>query len=800
MKLAVGLLLLSALATVLACSDAPTGAADTSLGDGAPPKVNACSDTTSIRAAYVQDNVSPARLGMFQGKIRYMRTGTGSWARVDLSTGHPSWTAQANAPFVPGRERCLDEAWFRGSRLYALSGSTLYTRDESKGYWLAVQDLFGAKSTWRTSTNGPFHGLTSLADARIEAADMLDADRLLVVRKGRAYVFSYGTNHWQPVSNASDYLGWRSIPIGPYHPSSVPSAGSELQTLWLGKGGASAPGLHFLRGSQRFTALGGLWIPPVDLTTYPTWTGANAPFQGLGEPTPAHTFIVDSSVTTSGDGSAAHPWKTISEAASSPAVGPGDTVYIRGDVTAPRVYSERVVMGRSGAPGQPITFAAWPEEQVVVDGTGVDIPTDPGWGGLFDMSTRGGYTSHDLRIRGLEVRNSSRAGFFCWGCTNITLENDFTDGTESSGIGIWQTHGVSLRNNDVAGANKSQTQECISVAASSQNVEVVHNHVHDGGGGPLGGEGIDLKDGIVHGRVLANWVHDLPLRLGIYIDGASHDTSDIEVASNLVERCNGDSGIALRVERGGPLHDVTVHDNVVRDQPKGRGIVVAAGGEAAKSSYLIEHVKIEANYIQRNFGNGVEISSLQQCDDLNGQASTCVDPGMPMTMRISDVVIDNNVIVDTGSTGVIVWRESSPSKYGVATVDGVRIQNNTIVGSALSRTWGGGISVQEAVTGTIIRNDLVSGNRTWQIRDLSGVSTIDHNLIDGFRGYTGEVRGSAYIEGDPRFVNPSAGDFHLGGYSPAVDKGNALLAPATDLDGTLRPQGAAVDIGAYERK
>src|SRR4029450_1549768 len=34
--------------------------------------------------------------------------------------------------------------------------------------------------------------------------------------------------------------------------------------------------------------------------------------------------------------------------------------------------------------------------------------------------------------------------------------------------------------------------------------------------------------------------------------------------------------------------------------------------------------------------------------------------------------------------------------------------------------------------------------------------------------------------------------------APAIDKGVATGAPATDLAGTPRPQGTAIDIGAYE--
>jgi hypothetical protein len=42
------------------------------------------------------------------------------------------------------------------------------------------------------------------------------------------------------------------------------------------------------------------------------------------------------------------------------------------------------------------------------------------------------------------------------------------------------------------------------------------------------------------------------------------------------------------------------------------------------------------------------------------------------------------------------------------------------------------------------------------------------------------------------------GDFHLKSTSPAIDKGTSSSAPKTDIDNTPRPQGAGIDIGAYE--
>ncbi|WP_019143193.1 choice-of-anchor Q domain-containing protein [Noviherbaspirillum massiliense] len=62
---------------------------------------------------------------------------------------------------------------------------------------------------------------------------------------------------------------------------------------------------------------------------------------------------------------------------------------------------------------------------------------------------------------------------------------------------------------------------------------------------------------------------------------------------------------------------------------------------------------------------------------------------------------------------------------------------------------------------------------------------------------------SGDVTADPQFVNYSqdgGGDYHLAPGSPAIDKGTPKFSPSTDLGGTPRPQGAAVDIGAYEYK
>jgi hypothetical protein len=139
----------------------------------------------------------------------------------------------------------------------------------------------------------------------------------------------------------------------------------------------------------------------------------------------------------------------------------------------------------------------------------------------------------------------------------------------------------------------------------------------------------------------------------------------------------------------------------------------------------------------------------------------------------------------------------------------IQIVNNTFYDNGRGE-YGGGIAVGQNpdIEGLVIRNNICSDNLSFQIAVDPIIPpqnyTVDHNLIDGFRGLEGEIYGDAYVEGDPLFANPSGADFHLRSGSPAIDRGFALDAPDDDFDGSSRPQdgnddgSSAFDMGAYE--
>jgi hypothetical protein len=60
----------------------------------------------------------------------------------------------------------------------------------------------------------------------------------------------------------------------------------------------------------------------------------------------------------------------------------------------------------------------------------------------------------------------------------------------------------------------------------------------------------------------------------------------------------------------------------------------------------------------------------------------------------------------------------------------------------------------------------------------------------------GGYAGTGNIDADPMFINPAAGDYHLGDYSPCIGAGTSEGAPAYDIEGKKR--GTPPDIGAYE--
>ncbi len=112
-------------------------------------------------------------------------------------------------------------------------------------------------------------------------------------------------------------------------------------------------------------------------------------------------------------------------------------------------------------------------------------------------------------------------------------------------------------------------------------------------------------------------------------------------------------------------------------------------------------------------------------------------------------------------------------------------QNAAAMGSALY----GADSASQRLTGCIVWDNSASEI----FEDYYYIfASVDHSCIHG--GFSG----AGNIDADPLFVDGENGSFFLQPGSPCLDTGTTEIAPATDLLGRTRPEGAGVDMGAYE--
>ena len=231
---------------------------------------------------------------------------------------------------------------------------------------------------------------------------------------------------------------------------------------------------------------------------------------------------------------------------------------------------------------------------------------------------------------------------------------------------------------------------------------------------------------------------------GIDVKDGSHSG---KIHNNTVHHIRGDRmGIYLDAWDK-HTHGIEVFSNIVYHCGAGISLASEKGG-------LLEGISIVNNILHENRNNGFEIGNWGE-DGISGRP-------------IKDVSFSNNTVYKNGSGD-----------------------------------WGGGILLENPdARNILIRNNILSRNLTYQLLNETKLSsadlTVDHNLIDGFRGFEDEIRGTNTIEGKPLFADPLKQDFRLQRGSPAVDRGSPVNAPGGDFHGTPRPQGHGYDLGAVE--
>ncbi|MEJ2737417.1 MAG: right-handed parallel beta-helix repeat-containing protein [Anaerolineae bacterium] len=154
----------------------------------------------------------------------------------------------------------------------------------------------------------------------------------------------------------------------------------------------------------------------------------------------------------------------------------------------------------------------------------------------------------------------------------------------------------------------------------------------------------------------------------------------------------------------------------------------------------------------------------------------------------SEPTLANNIVARSGSTSL----EARATSGAPLTA---RLVHNTLAGAGT----GYGVHVGTAYVTLGLTNTIVAGHALGITNSVPASSTVlpDHTLFWNI-GQDG-ISGVAPVYGDPAFIDPGGGDYHLGTDSAAMDAA-VDAGEDRDVDGDPRPMGLAPDIGADEAR
>lgn len=317
------------------------------------------------------------------------------------------------------------------------------------------------------------------------------------------------------------------------------------------------------------------------------------------------------------------------------------------------------------------------------------------------------------------------------------------------------------------------------------------------------------------------------VRDGVY--GASSCSSSSSFAVNISKAGSESANISIRAENPyGAILDAESLCHSYFNLARGAayisisGFVITRGFWAGIwSNNNAHHIRISFNRFEF-IGNRTETSRY-------GMAGVYTGPDSAFFQ------IEANVFHDIGrNSGAFLWHDHALYLHGrdfnivnnvfynirsgwpicpTGPIARVLIANNTFAFSNPIRD--GHIAVGDGdVSSLVIRNNIFYQPRGAAIVHCnvrySGLNLVESNLVSGAQLLGAEICGSSSgldsislrgnLFANPAFVNPTTPpfDFTLRADSPAIDAGVPIPGVSTDARGTIRPQGAAIDLGAYE--
>jgi parallel beta-helix repeat protein len=362
-------------------------------------------------------------------------------------------------------------------------------------------------------------------------------------------------------------------------------------------------------------------------TVAPTSTPTTTPTPTAISPAPitaptGKTYYVATNGNDGSSGSSSSPWRTIQHAADT--VSAGDMVYVMGGT-----YNEKVTITRSGSSGNYITFAAYPGQTPIIDGTG----KVGNWDGLIHITS-----ANWIKVIGFTVKNSVWNGIMIddFGgsrSSNIIIQNNLVRDIGYSGIYAQNSDYITYDGNTVTntqtngfgGPANSQQNENVNLIGVN-NFEIKNNHIY----ATANFESLDVKLGSSTGSIHNNDISPT-MSAGIYIDAWAQPSQNIDIYDNYVHDSSnsGSRGIAIGAEQGGSAKYINVYNNIIANLPA-TGIAIPWYSKGTVDSIkIINNVVYKTDTVDKWVG-GIGIQA-----NTNGGTT-------------SNIIVRNNIVSQNG--------------------------------------------------------------------------------------------------------------------------------------------------------
>jgi len=166
--------------------------------------------------------------------------------------------------------------------------------------------------------------------------------------------------------------------------------------------------------------------------------------------------------------------------------------------------------------------------------------------------------------------------------------------------------------------------------------------------------------------------------------------------------------------------------------------------------------------------------------------------GSPTFQVVNNIIVDNNSTSQDDYPAVHIL--SSQGLFAQNTIANNNTDFALLLGNVGSSSTDDIGMVNNIITGHPVGIHAVQDSKLGIYSTLWGEGASENGInLEG----TGTITHVTDIVGNPAFVNPANGDYHISSNSAAKNAGE-VSGISTDIDGDLRPNGGAYDIGADE--